>query len=80
MLTKRENSTIRRFEYMKNVGAVMGEIVKCGFKDLSAVVAITQRYYPDTTRDDINDFWNFRAMKPEVLAKMENVLKSLKNE
>lgn len=80
MLTKREKITLSRLENVQRAANVLTALIGLGFKNLPAILAITQHYYPGTSRDEILSFWHFRKLTDGLVTKMEDVLEKLKLE
>ncbi len=80
VLTKRENITLERINNAQRSAVVLKALIKMGFKNFPTVVAITQHYYPDTSRDVLFNFWHFRAISSDMVEQMEKLCDILKSE
>lgn len=80
MLTKREKATKKRFENVERVNQVLKLFFNNGFKSLEALTPLAQFYYPEFTDAEIKNFFHFRKLTDDMIAKMENVLEQLKKE
>jgi len=80
VLTKREKATLERITNTQRSAVVLKTLVKMGFKNFPAVMAISQHYFPDTSRNALLNFWHFRAVSADVVERMEKLCDILKSE
>lgn len=79
-LTKREKAAKKRIENGKRTGVILEQFFDKGFKRLEAIMTIARYYEEELSVSEVTNFWHFRNVSDDMLAKMEYVLEQLKRE
>ncbi|OIQ16567.1 MAG: hypothetical protein BM557_09645 [Flavobacterium sp. MedPE-SWcel] len=80
VLTRTEKKTKKRMDNVQEALNLLDVFFDKGFSTLPAISTLIRSYYPDVTKERITNFWHFRNVSDDMIAKVSSVLDQLNKE